>query len=338
VTQPIRKPKLFIGSSREAMPYGQAVHSVLSREAQVLPWYDGTFSGNEYTMESLEKRLDQSDFAVFIFSPDDVGIIRGKPVFITRDNTIFEMGLFWGRLRRLRVFCLIPQDIEVSEDEHIKGIKIDQYHLLSDLNGLTLLQYEYAHDDEYEAAVSVACATIKKAIQNESFFEDSEEKYIRKLSLVRFFWEYNQRVPVTKDVSIDAKYRALVEAIRISFMPPQVWNCHVTHVALYVKHGIEGFAYVAGNMDEGAFHPFSVESGNVTNVVIEVHQTQQWKFTHSEHVEKVSMLCYPLNEDYVVSIRLSSDRILPIRTLKEIVDFNGELFTCIKQLVGGDSK
>lgn len=337
-SKPERRPILFLGSSREAIPYCEAVHASLKRDAEVRPWYSGTFAANDFTMEALERRLDQSDFAVFIFSPDDVGIIRGKPVFITRDNTIFEMGLFWGRLRRQRVFCLIPQDIEKSDGDHIKGVRIDQYHLLSDLNGLTLLEYEYAHDGEYEAAVAVACASIKRAIRDEGYFDDPEEKYRIKHSLVRLFWEYNRRVPATADVPVEARYHALVEAIRISFMPPPVSNCQVTHVALYVKHGTDGFGYVAGNMDEGAFYPFSTGTIGETPIVIEAHSTNKWKFTHGQHVEKVSVLCYPLNENHIVSIQLASDRELLSDTLQGVVDFNGELLTTIKHLVGGDSK
>ena len=87
------KPNLFIGSARESIRYASAIQSQIGRSVQVTPWFAGTFGANEYTMESLERILDQSDYGIFVFSPDDVALIRGKHVFITRDNTIFEMGL-----------------------------------------------------------------------------------------------------------------------------------------------------------------------------------------------------------------------------------------------------
>ncbi|WP_313637865.1 TIR domain-containing protein [Paenibacillus sp.] len=95
------KPKLFIGSSRESIRYARAIHEQLKRDAEVHPWYANAFRANEYTMEALERNLDESDFAVFVFSPDDVAKIRGKFYYVTRDNTGFEMGLFWARLRRI---------------------------------------------------------------------------------------------------------------------------------------------------------------------------------------------------------------------------------------------
>ena len=338
---PVKNPSLFIGSSREAINYSRAVHGALKRVARVLPWYDGTFQANEYTMESLERRLDQCDFGVFIFSPDDVAIIRGKPVFVTRDNTIFEMGLFWGRLRRKRVFCLIPQEIEHSDGEHIKGEKVDNYRLLSDLSGLTLLTYEYAHDEEYEAAVSEACGYINKAIASEKFYDDPKIKLMRYSSIVKMIWEYNRRIPVTTDKSLEARYHALAEAIRISFLPPPVGNCSVTHVALYAKQSTDGMAYVAGNMDEGQFYSFIPPDPNghvPVPVVIEVQKTNEWQFTHEQHVEKVSVLCYPLGNDHVVSVYLTGEEVLTPEAQKSVVNFNGELLTTIKHLLGGDSQ
>lgn len=110
------RPRLFIGSSRESIRYARAIHEQLKRTAEVHPWYAAAFRPNEYTMEALERNLDISDFAVFVFSPDDVARIRGKYYYVTRDNTQFEMGLFWSRLRRGRVFCLLPDQVPSRSD------------------------------------------------------------------------------------------------------------------------------------------------------------------------------------------------------------------------------
>ncbi|MEH7454793.1 TIR domain-containing protein [Gottfriedia acidiceleris] len=64
----------------------------------------------EYTMDDLEKQLDTNDFAVFIFTPDDIIEVRNEKYLATRDNTMFEMGLFWGRLKRGRVFYIMPNE------------------------------------------------------------------------------------------------------------------------------------------------------------------------------------------------------------------------------------
>ncbi|GAA0337569.1 hypothetical protein GCM10008967_29790 [Bacillus carboniphilus] len=149
------KPKLFIGSARESIEYVDAIHEQLHYVAEVTPWSAGTFAALEYTMESLERQLDMNDFAVFVFSPDDVVNTRGNITFKTRDNTIFEMGLFWGRLRRGRVFYIIPDLIPNQEG-------VEGYRLPSDLDGLTVLKYEIRTDQNFEAAVNRACRAIKQ--------------------------------------------------------------------------------------------------------------------------------------------------------------------------------
>ncbi len=91
-----RKPRVFIGSSAEAIRYVEAVFEGLKRDTEVTMWMNA-FEELEYTMDDLEKQLDTNDFAVFIFTLDDIIEIRNEKYLATRDNTMFEMGLFWGR-------------------------------------------------------------------------------------------------------------------------------------------------------------------------------------------------------------------------------------------------
>ena len=44
--------------------------------------------------------LDQFDFAVMILSPDDMTESRDQSYASPRDNVLFELGLFMGRLGR----------------------------------------------------------------------------------------------------------------------------------------------------------------------------------------------------------------------------------------------
>lgn len=131
-----RRPRVFIGSSAEAIPFARAVSGALERFAEINPWYalGGTFSANEYTMESLEHELDMNDFGVFLFAAEDVALIRNKYVFVTRDNTVFEMGLFWGRLGRKRVFAIVPRNPRQRNDL-IPNTTVSEFHILSDLSG-----------------------------------------------------------------------------------------------------------------------------------------------------------------------------------------------------------
>lgn len=70
-----RKPRVFIGSSREAIPYAAAVAEVFEKnKVEVNPWYAGAFEPNDYTMEALDRELDANDFGVFIFAAEDIPI------------------------------------------------------------------------------------------------------------------------------------------------------------------------------------------------------------------------------------------------------------------------
>lgn len=336
------KPKLFIGSSRESIKYARAIHEQLKRTAQVTPWYGGTFGANMYTMEALEKQLASSDFGVFVFAPDDVALIRGKHVFVTRDNTLSEMGLFWGRLGRRRVFCIIPDHVEPDE-ESVQDVTVKEYHLLSDLQGITLLEYELRSDNDYKSAVDVACGHIMHAIEAEGAYispndviEQKELELRRKQSVLHFFWEYNRNVHVTDEAE---KYHALSEAVRNSLLPPGKGDYRVTGAAFWARKGDEGIGHIGGNVGRGRFFPFGENRSpsNQSIYVMDVYNSGKWAFYHEEEVAQVYVFCYPLGENHVLSVHFTGHDVLSEDELAEIVEQNRELLRTIRHLVGGDS-
>lgn len=145
------KPRIFISSSKEVLEIAEAIQQNLDHDAEVTGWNQDVLRPSQFTLEGLIEQLDRSDFGVFVFSPDDIAIIRGKKGVVARDNVVFELGLCIGRLGRERSFVITP---------HLQ----DPLHLPTDLLGLTTLTYEPNRSDRnFAAAVGSACGQIRAA-------------------------------------------------------------------------------------------------------------------------------------------------------------------------------
>ena len=336
------KPNVFIGSSREAIHYARAVSASLEHSCQVNPWFAGTFQAGDYTMEALERELDVNDFGVFVFAADDVALIRNKLVFITRDNTLFEMGLFWGRLGRKRVYCIIPRQVEERGDL-LQGERVSDFHLLSDLAGLTLLHYHLRTDNKYAAAVDTACGEILKAIETQKHYDDPKRQLAqkqaeleRKQSILHFFWEYIRNVSVADQ---SEKYAAFAEAIRNSFISPS--SLRTIGAAIWMRTDDEWISQVGGNVGRGrSFHLH--ENENLPDdkqriYVVDAFISGKWSFFHRREIAEVYILCYPLSERHVLSVHISGSRMMTATELGKMVDGNDELLATITHLVGGEA-
>lgn len=146
------KVRVFIVSSAEALDIARGIQNCLDHDPfTVVIWTDGVFRASHYPIESLEKELDQSDFAIAIAQPDDVTHSRGAAASSPRDNVIFELGFFMGRLGRHRSLLLEPRGEEVK--------------LPSDLSGITTIAYK--HDPgNWAAALGPACNRIRTIIKD----------------------------------------------------------------------------------------------------------------------------------------------------------------------------
>lgn len=133
----------------------RAVHKLLQRDlngtAEVRPW-PGEFQLTKVYIESLERLLDTSDFAVMVLTPDDRTTSREAETVSPRDNVVFELGLFFGRLGRERCFLIKRRDLELK--------------LPSDLLGIEPANFSLLPDQDLETALESACARIGKAIRD----------------------------------------------------------------------------------------------------------------------------------------------------------------------------
>ncbi|MCY9836014.1 nucleotide-binding protein [Aeromonas media] len=146
----MRDPRIFIASSVESLDVADAFNVNLDHQTEVTVWKHG-FTLSQNTIDSLVKMAGSVDFAIFIFTPDDVAQIREQQKSIARDNIVFELGLFVGTLGKERCFIVKPRDTDL--------------HLPTDLLGLTPVDYnEKRTDGNLEAAVNHPCTLIKREI------------------------------------------------------------------------------------------------------------------------------------------------------------------------------
>lgn len=128
--------RIFIASSSEQLGVAHKVKDKINNspllstapvtvEAEV--WNEEVFNFSQSCMESLEHQLDRADFAIVILTANDTGVVRKQSVNLPRDNVIFELGLFMGRLARERCCFFIDGSSKT--------------HVLSDLSGINSVNY-----------------------------------------------------------------------------------------------------------------------------------------------------------------------------------------------------
>jgi hypothetical protein len=154
--------RIFIGSSGEALRAARAVRSLLaSADVHVTLWNEGFFRQGRGFLENLTMSLDSFDFAVLIATPDDLVTTRNESLLTPRDNIIFELGLFMGKLGRDRTYLIHPRDAQLKLPSDLLGVVTASCSWpLADSpqgSGFSLSQYM--------SALGPACDQIRDALQ-----------------------------------------------------------------------------------------------------------------------------------------------------------------------------
>ncbi len=150
----LRLPRVFVGSSIEGLEFAYAVQENLDYDAEVTVWNQGVFKPGNVVVSRLVAALRDFDFAVFVFTPDDVLEMRGQRFSAVRDNLVFELGLFIGRLGLDKCFFVTPRNVKAL-------------HLPTDLLGVVSLTYNGDRaDGRLIAALGAACNQIRAAFRH----------------------------------------------------------------------------------------------------------------------------------------------------------------------------
>lgn len=151
VTATRERIRVFIISSVEALPVARIIENAFQHDKFLTTlWTNGVFKVANYTLQSLEDEVDKSDFAIAIAHADDTTEYRDKTWPTPRDNVVFELGLFMGRLGKDRAILMEPRD---------EGVKLP-----SDLAGITTVPYRYVTGSDAAALMSPACNQLRDHI------------------------------------------------------------------------------------------------------------------------------------------------------------------------------
>ncbi|SDC42652.1 CBASS system CD-NTase-associated NAD(+) hydrolase Cap12 [Niabella drilacis] len=173
------KKRLFIGSSSEELKTAEIVKEVLLKDFEVTIWNDNVwdtavFKINQNFLADLLKASLQFDFGILIGTKDDKVMFREVEMIQPRDNVLFELGLFTGRLGTSKCAFLIDKEIKLP----------------SDFNGLTLARF----DSTNEATVIAGANSIKDLFLASA---DDEINFFPSATLASVYYE-NLIVPICR--------------------------------------------------------------------------------------------------------------------------------------------
>lgn len=198
------KPRVFVGSSVENLSIAYAIQESLDFDSQVTVWTQGIFKLSSSALDDLIVSLDKFDYAIFVFKPDDLTNIRNSAHNTVRDNVIFELGLFIGRLGKAKVFYLVPKSSP-------------NLHLPSDLLGHSPGVYDDSREDgNIRAALGPFCNQVRDELKQFLYFNisdfENESKSAKDIIVKKpKFWEYLLAIELldSKLITINKSYKEL---------------------------------------------------------------------------------------------------------------------------------
>ena len=202
------KARIFIGSSTEGLPVAQRIKEYFEPDYDCYIWNDGIFKYNEGFLETLIKSASLFDFGFMVFAADDVSRIRDKEYITTRDNVLFEYGLFLGRVGLDKAYIIKDKEVKIP----------------SDMLGITLLEYETtANDDGYKVPND----------DFENFIKLLTDEIMRQGESIKIgdntYKSARIRVVIPKTLDADMKRQATIYFKKINFKSCPINTVHRTY-------------------------------------------------------------------------------------------------------------
>ena len=196
-------------------------------------------------------KSSELDYAIFIFAPDDLTQIRDNLVKSTRDNVVFELGLFIGAIGRERCFIIKPRDCDL--------------HLPSDLLGMTMADYDANRsDNNLAAALTSACTKIKSEISKLGLLSRAPQNLglkpkvnTKEISINKEDTEILGRLLRTHSVSPDGL--SLYEIFGQSLEQSENWRNNLSVIKL-VKIGYADKAISQNDYDGADYYSYTLTS------------------------------------------------------------------------------
>lgn len=116
------KRKLFIGSSTEGLNIAKHVKAFFEDAYDCHIWNEDVFSLNKNTLDSLLKAAYLYDYAIMVWTSDDIALIRDNLKETARDNVLFEHGLFLGSMGTGKAYVLCESGVNILTD--LMGITV----------------------------------------------------------------------------------------------------------------------------------------------------------------------------------------------------------------------
>lgn len=146
----MRKKRIFIGSSSEELNLAEVAKGILEPEFEVTIWNDtiwdtAVFKINNNFLHDLLKATLQYDFGLLLGTTDDKVIVREKEMLQSRDNVLFELGLFMGRLGLSKCAFVVEKELKI----------------LSDIKGFSLAEFSKDEIGSFENAISTVASLFR---------------------------------------------------------------------------------------------------------------------------------------------------------------------------------